>query len=50
MVGRFKETPGMAIDNDGKSFWVNWRKDTTDSTAGEYIRERSGAVIFTERR
>lgn len=50
MVGRFKEMPGIAIDNDGKSFWVNWRKDTVDSTVGEYIRGRSAAAIFIERR
>jgi hypothetical protein len=49
MVGRFRETPGIAIDNVGKSFWLNVRKETAESRVGEESRGRSAAAILIAR-
>ena len=49
MVGRFRETPGIAIDNVGKSFWLNVRKETAASRVGEASRGRSAAAILIVR-
>jgi hypothetical protein len=49
MVGRFRETPGIAIDNVGRSFWVNCRKETAESKVGEESRGSSEAAILVER-
>jgi hypothetical protein len=46
MVGRFRETPGIAIDKVGKNFWVNWRKDTAETRVVEESRGRKAEAIL----
>jgi hypothetical protein len=46
MVGRFRETPGIAIDKVGRNFWLNWRKDTAEMRVGEDSRGRKAEAIL----